>query len=512
MIRNCISIISFILFSGSSFLIAAPTNFKSILGNPLLHIVNKSPFAVDDVFYLKMHEESIIDVLSNDYDPEGDRLRIVSLNKSDAKQKKNQKSLNFDGCEAKIVPPGMKIHLQCFTNKKEWRQLSYTISDKRGATSSAKLLIKGPKRNIRRPRPKPKPREIVAIDDLASVKMNQSIVINVLQNDKLIYSRSRITKITNISGGIADLVSNNRKIKVTPAIDSSKPITFRYTVESNGKNATADVKVLVHEPPNVETFIDPKFGIEMIRIPAGTFMIGSPSSEKGHDEWEGPQHQVTISKDFYLGKYEVTQSQWDAVMGSKMSLHSNKRQYYNYSDKHPAFFMTWTDINRVGGFLDKLNRAVGCDISNLPKDYTRYRADNVSSGCYRLPTEAEWEYSARAGTTAPFSHGDADLTNYAWYAGNSKRGRVYPVGQKLPNPWGLYDMHGNVEEWVYDEFDRYNSSSKTDPTGPPGRRTRIIRGGNSFNSSSQLRAASRRDLFPSGNSSNGLGFRLLLVR
>ena len=92
MIRKCIPIVSLILFSGSSFLIAAPKNFTSILGNPLLQIVNKSPFAVDDVFYLKMHEESIIDVLSNDYDPEGDRLRIVSLNKSDSKQKRNQKS------------------------------------------------------------------------------------------------------------------------------------------------------------------------------------------------------------------------------------------------------------------------------------------------------------------------------------------------------------------------------------------------------------------------------------
>jgi formylglycine-generating enzyme required for sulfatase activity len=250
-------------------------------------------------------------------------------------------------------------------------------------------------------------------------------------------------------------------------------------------------------------------GIKMVKISAGSFTMGSPDTETNREVDEGPQHQVTLTQDFYLGKYEVTQGQWQAVMGA------NPSRYSSCGQDCPVERVSWNEITGVGGFLDKLNQAkAGCDISNLPTDTTRYRPDKVPAGCYRLPTEAEWEYSARAGTTTRFSYGDdpSQIGNYGWYTSNSSSS-THKVGGKLPNPWGLYDMHGNVSEWNYDWYgsNYYSNGNQTDPSGPTSGSYRVVRGGSWYDVAGGLRSAFRSDFGPDGRC-NGLGFRLLTVR
>ncbi|MCD6405841.1 MAG: SUMF1/EgtB/PvdO family nonheme iron enzyme, partial [Planctomycetes bacterium] len=153
-----------------------------------------------------------------------------------------------------------------------------------------------------------------------------------------------------------------------------------------------------------------KTGIEMVFIPAGEFMMGSPSGESGRKSNE-KQHRVMITKAFYLGKYEVTQGQWQKVMGSNPS--------WFKGDRNPVECLSWNDCRKF-----------------------------VGKAVLRLPTEAEWEYACRAGSNTRFSFSDSDsqLGSYAWYGGNSGS-KTHPVGGKRPNGWGLYDMHGNVYEW-----------------------------------------------------------------
>ncbi|GHU35255.1 hypothetical protein AGMMS50256_30130 [Betaproteobacteria bacterium] len=198
-------------------------------------------------------------------------------------------------------------------------------------------------------------------------------------------------------------------------------------------------------------------GMEFIQIPAGEFMMGCGPEDEPCLTHEKPQHRVTISQPFYLGKYEVTQGEWLAVMGNNPSYFKGKN--------NPVESVSWNDIQV---FIQRLNEKEGANR-------------------YRLPTEAEWEYAARAGTTSAFSFGneakhesvDSHATQYAWYGGEIISG-PYPVGQKQPNPWGLYDMHGNVAEWVEDWFDAnyYARSPVLDPTGSSEKGMgRVLRGG-----------------------------------
>jgi formylglycine-generating enzyme required for sulfatase activity len=259
-------------------------------------------------------------------------------------------------------------------------------------------------------------------------------------------------------------------------------------------------------------------GIELVRIPAGTFMMGSSDVEGDSDE--RPQHQVTISSDFYIGKYEVTQKQWFDVMGTWPG--SAPSSSFGMGDNHPAYHVSWADITEVDGFLDKLNQATpGCNISGLPTDTTRYHPANVPAGCFRLPTEAEWEYAARAGTSTQYYWGDgdtlADIDPYAWYEDNSYNlGSSHPnygtqsVGGKLPNAWGLYDMSGNVYEWVYDWYGSYTSGAKTDPTGPASASRRVKRGGGWPRYADDLRSAVRFHNVP-GARDGSSGFRLVFI-
>ena len=184
--------------------------------------------------------------------------------------------------------------------------------------------------------------------------------------------------------------------------------------------------------------------LEMVLVPAGKFKMGSPESEKGHSKAE-TQHEVTLTKPFCMGKYEVTQEQWTAVMGNNPS--STK------GAKLPVTDVSWEDCQE---FIKKLNA-------------------NTKGG-YRLPTEAEWEYACRAGTTTAYSFGDNITPKEANYS-DSKIFKPVAVGSYQPNAFGLYDMHGNVWEWCEDWYGDYPTGAVIDPKGPAMGEDRVLRGG-----------------------------------
>ena len=223
-------------------------------------------------------------------------------------------------------------------------------------------------------------------------------------------------------------------------------------------------------------------------IPAGTFTMGSPSNEPGRYSDEGPQHQVTLTKAFYMQTTEVTQAQWGAVMGSNPSSFSG-------CPTCPIEEISWNDVQ---DYITQMN--------------------SRGEGTYSLPTEAQWEYSARAGSTTAFSNGgiietgcgyDPNLDAIGWYCFNSDS-ETHPVAQKSPNAWGLYDMSGNVYEWCQDWFSSsyYTSSAVTDPTGPSSGSYRVKRGGSWSTHARGCRSAFRY-YFPPDLRYHLIGFRLL---
>jgi formylglycine-generating enzyme required for sulfatase activity len=215
----------------------------------------------------------------------------------------------------------------------------------------------------------------------------------------------------------------------------------------------------------------------LVEIPAGEFLMGSPA-EVGMDH-EHPQHRVAIIRPFYLGKYEVTQALWVKVMGSRPS-------YFKGGDR-PVESVSWNDVQK---FIAELSAMTGQE--------------------FRLPTEAEWEYAARAGSDTRYYFGDDEdkLDKYAWYSDNSEN-RTHPVGQKMSNQFGLYDMLGNVWEWCADWYDEsyYNVSAKDDPRGPASGRYRILRGGAWHYSAIGLRVANRYYKLPKHGYAD-IGFRI----
>ena len=198
-------------------------------------------------------------------------------------------------------------------------------------------------------------------------------------------------------------------------------------------------------------------GMKMVFIPHGTFNMGSTLSEQERNADE-VQHEVTISRDFYLGAYEVTQSQYKRIMGSNPSRFQGV--VCDFNEELPVDSVRWED---AVDFCNKLNRI---------------EPQNLLGRVYRLPTEAEWEYACRAGTESTYSFGTekALLSEYAWYKENSAD-RIHTVGLKEPNPWGLYDMYGNVFEWCFDYGGAYVNSAVRDPAGPTYGDTHVLRGG-----------------------------------
>jgi len=259
----------------------------------------------------------------------------------------------------------------------------------------------------------------------------------------------------------------------------------------DGRRARMTFAVAVTEPgppaPKEITF-DLAGGVtlEMVLIPAGSFLMGSPDSDSRAHPSEKPQRHVRITRPFYLGKHEVTQEQWEAVMGYNPSRFTGP--------KNPVEQVSWEDCQ---GFLEKLEVTLG-----------------AAGAKFRLPTSAEWECACRAGSTSRYSFGDdeANLGDYAWHSGNTG-GKTHPVGRKKPNAWGLYDMHGNVWEWCADWYAGDDRSQRPveDPIGPSSGSGRVLRGGSWFNDASYCRSAFHGLRSPTFRNSS-YGFRVACVR
>ncbi len=241
--------------------------------------------------------------------------------------------------------------------------------------------------------------------------------------------------------------------------------------------------------PATEKGITNSIGMKLTLIPAGEFMMGSPDSALDASSAK-PQHRVRITKPFYLGATEVTQGQYEKVMGSNPS---------RFKESGPDAPVEQVSLEDAQEFCRKL--------SELAEEKKAGRR-------YRLPTEAQWEYACRAGNAEKYCYGDDEsrLGDYAWYSKNSD-GKTHQVGQKKANAWGLYDMHGNVWEWCEDWYDGmyYADFPTDDPTGPPGGSYRVHRGGGWNYFAWVCRSAARSNYGSPGYRDPDLGFRVALV-
>jgi formylglycine-generating enzyme required for sulfatase activity len=272
-------------------------------------------------------------------------------------------------------------------------------------------------------------------------------------------------------------------------------------------------------------------GMKLVLIPAGEFFMGSPDLDQDAGTEEKPQHRVRITRSFYLGATEVTVGQFRRVVEAtglcteaeingrgrwvwdrarSMYKADPKYTWHNpgfvQTDRHPVVEVSWNDTI---AFCNKLSEREG--LKPCYKFDGRMQAGGEG---YRLPTEAEWEYACRAGSTTRYSFGDDDgsLGEYAWYSGNSGF-KTHPVGQKPPNAWGLYDMYGNIWEWCWDWYDGsyYGQSSGVDPLGPEWSDSRVYRGGSWMFEPQFARSASRNAEHP-GSQADSHGFRVVRVQ
>jgi len=255
-------------------------------------------------------------------------------------------------------------------------------------------------------------------------------------------------------------------------------------------------------------------------INSGTFLMGSPAGEPGR--LNEPQHLVKLTKGFYMGKYVVTQEQYQAVMGSNPSNFKSAAAAGEIQEKRPVEKVSWYDAIV---FCNKLSMKEGLtpvytiSVSTDPAVWgivptasdTAWNAvqANWNANGYRLPTEAEWEYACRAGTITAYNTGDSISNDTGWYLDNSTM-KTHEVGKLPANKWGLYDMHGNVYEWCWDWRATYTGEDQIDPKGPDSGTSRIFRGGAYPGEGKDLRSAFRGgDYQPGDNTHSGIGFRVV---
>ena len=248
--------------------------------------------------------------------------------------------------------------------------------------------------------------------------------------------------------------------------------------------------------------------MDLVYVPAGTFMMGSPTDERGRGLLTEDLHQVTLTQGYFMGLTEVTQAHWEAVTGSPANLTCNV-QTHGVGPDYPVYCVSWDEVAGPGGFVDQLNAYLA-------------GTGQPGAGLYRLPTDAEWERAARAENQLRFSHGDvlecdddcgscATHDQYMWWCGNDDDDESEPVGSKLANGFGLFDMHGNVWEWVQDYWeDGLGFDPQTDPTGPESGYLHGIRGGgwHSLGFARKCRSAYRGNNTPEEGSAF-IGFRLV---
>jgi formylglycine-generating enzyme required for sulfatase activity/streptogramin lyase len=295
-----------------------------------------------------------------------------------------------------------------------------------------------------------------------------------------------------LPGGEGRVVPARVGRHVVAAASALGPERWERSVEVfSGYRASAFVELRREsrgEGPDSATFVPSDPRIEFVPIPAGEFVMGSESGFKD----EQPPHRVRLTRSFQMGKYEVTQKEWAAVMGPILLDTSGPEwiarrpaiRSMDVNEKNPVLGVSWDDAQEFIGKLNALD----------------------SHHVYRLPTEAEWEYGCRAGTTVDLP---PDIDEMAWHQKNFEL-QLRPVGKKKPNAWGLYDMHGNADEWVADWYDKdyYRRTPEADPPGPTVGQTRVFRGGDAWNPASNTRCASRH-YGGSPPGSRAHGFRLV---
>jgi formylglycine-generating enzyme required for sulfatase activity len=253
--------------------------------------------------------------------------------------------------------------------------------------------------------------------------------------------------------------------------------------------------------------------VEMVRIAGGTFTMGQTGVAT-------PEHQVTLTA-FYMGKYEVTQAQYQTVMGTNPSNFTTNPADGETQNKRPVEQVSWYDTlvfcNKLS-ISEGLTPAYIIDGKTNPDEWgtvpttadATWNAVAIETGSngYRLPTEAQWEYACRAGTTTAYNTGDTISDNTGWYTDNSGS-KTHEVGKKTANAWNLYDMHGNVWEWCWDWYGNYTNVAQTNPMGAVSGSNRVIRGGSWYSGGQNLRSADRGDYTPSNRYNIVSGFRLV---
>jgi formylglycine-generating enzyme required for sulfatase activity len=287
-------------------------------------------------------------------------------------------------------------------------------------------------------------------------------------------------------------LSSSITISGTVDVNTTGTYTLSYTVSDavgNEASLTRTVNIVEGQASTHTADLNASVSLEMIWVDPGTFTMGQSDISSA-----SPEHEVTLTQGFYLGKYEVTQAQYEAVMtGNTNGLSATPSNWPNNPDR-PVEMVSWDDIQK---FLTRLNSQ---------------QADNIPEGwAYVLPTEAQWEYACRAGTTTAYSWGDAitsNEANYAYDGWGTGLQQTADVGQYSANPWGFFDMHGNVYEWTADAWGSYATGAQTDPfnVGTSGS-DRVFRGGSWNSSGTILRSAYRLTTGPSVRD-YGFGFRV----
>ncbi len=285
---------------------------------------------------------------------------------------------------------------------------------------------------------------------------------------------------------------------VNPAEDSViKWLPKPYPVPDAEATTEAEMK------PYTEVIVGTDIKFDMVPIPGGKFLMGSPESEEGRNDDEGPQHEVVIDP-FWMAKYEMV---WDAYETWSFELDKRRREqthepatdWDKFADAVARPTPPYTDMSFGMG---KKERPAACMTQYAAQHFCKWLSAKTGR-YYRLPTEAEWEYACRAGTTTAYSFGDNpdDLEDYAWYFDDSDD-KFHKVGEKKPNPWGLYDMHGNVAEWVLDQYvpdayQRFAGKTVKNPLIPATKEFPIaVRGGSWADDPEMLRSAARRGSHP----------------
>ncbi|MFH1050625.1 MAG: SUMF1/EgtB/PvdO family nonheme iron enzyme [bacterium] len=275
--------------------------------------------------------------------------------------------------------------------------------------------------------------------------------------------------------------------KITIQIPDTIPGLYSIYVSVEGLESN-EMNITVYE--TAKTYI-----VETVLITAGTFMMGTDES----DMWSNPKHQVTLTRDFYMSKYEITQLIYQDVANTWTDPLPDDK-----GPQKPSNVTTW--LNIVKWCNDASNK------DGLEQCYTINGEDvtcDFNKNGYRLPTEAEWEYSCRAGSTGDVNFSSGSMEDYAWIRSNAGN-KLNNAGQKLPNAWGLYDMYGNAAEWCWDWLEEFSGSPETDPTGPSEftGNGKVLKGGSMLSTSDDIKSWSRTDVHPDSQNRE-VGFRVV---